>query len=41
MDIDDHVKIASGSHEVADYPDIKKSKGIDLGRKANNYSHSK
>ena len=40
----DQVNIASGSHDVKDYLDknnIRKSNGIDLNRKANNYSHSR
>ena len=39
----DQVNIASGSHDLKDYLDknnLRKS-GIDLTRKANNYSHSR
>ena len=40
----DQVNIASGSHDLKDYLEknnIRKSNGIDLTRKANNYSHSR
>ena len=35
----DHVNIASGTHDIKDYGNLKKSTGIELNRKVNNYSH--
>lgn len=37
----DQINMASGSGDIKNYSNLKKSNGIELMRKGNNYSHSR